>query len=193
MNLMLFSLGSYIVVDVFISTYHFLIDCFEYHDWYFDIRDSKRHHDNPRARGDDTTLALLNMSTQAFVAVMAGCNIFRYLAYAQFCWDVPKMLVLYALLYTSFLNHKYVHAPHSPLPFRVMRRAGLMVDARYHKRHHYPDDGTNFGFLLGCCDRPLCYLYQTVPVRYRILVPLTLLPLIAAVYSVTMWTPACIQ
>ncbi|HHQ9287107.1 TPA: fatty acid desaturase CarF family protein [Legionella anisa] len=155
-------LKCFFIVDMFFTGLHWIIDSFEYADYWSEIRNSLKHHNQPHLRGNDTYTSILNMTIKSTLVILLFYDFFSFLLGYKIYLSAFDIIIYFIFVLTAFLNHKYVHSPSNkvPAPFKFLQEM-LLVDKKYHRIHHSSEiKPKNFSFLFGLIDRPCSYLFN---------------------------------
>jgi Lipid desaturase domain len=172
--------GLYFIQDVMFSSYHFLIDCFEFEFFskygFTEIETSRKHHNFPTLRGEDTISHTSIMPIHSTLAQFVGMEIFHFVVFGSFFNPNRNgLFFIFVIGWFGFMNHKYVHSNQIPKPWIIAQKCKIVMDRKYHAIHHQSEDGHHFGFISGWLDIPMQKLYKWLPVYIRTIVPLLFL------------------
>lgn len=161
-------LKSFFIVDMFFTGLHWVIDSFEYTNYWSEIRNSLKHHNQPHLRGNDTYMSIFNMTIKSILVFILFYNFLSFALGYKIYLSISEMITYFLFVLMAFLNHKYVHSPSKkvPVPFKFLQKI-MLVDKKYHGIHHQVAiKPRNFSFLFGLIDRPCSYLFNAPYKKY---------------------------
>lgn len=153
---------------MFFTGLHWIIDSFEYTDYWSEIRNSLKHHNHPHLRGNDTYISILNMTIKSTFAITLFYNLFSFILGYKIYLSTVDIIIYFIFVLMAFLNHKYAHSPSKkvPVPFRFLQKT-VLIDKKYHRTHHNDEiKPRNFSFLFGLIDRPCSHLFNAPYKKY---------------------------